>query len=101
MVEITSLKEEEKYGVMQNSGNLNRKFPFGITSLENKKKLLQEGDEVVFSLGTCWLTQEKRAVKIVLEGTDTPEGPYLKGSPKLSPPIPGNQTGKTPPPTAL
>jgi len=58
IVEITSLDGEPNGWLSGES------FPFGVTSLVDKRDYLQAGDAVKFQVGTCMLTNRKRAMTI-------------------------------------
>jgi len=58
IVEITNLDGEP------NGWLSNESFPFGVTSLVDKRDYLQAGDAVKFQIGTCMLTNRKRAMTI-------------------------------------
>lgn len=58
IVEISSLDGEPNGWLSGES------FPFGVTSLVDKRDYLQAGDAVKFQVGTCSLTNRKRAMTI-------------------------------------
>jgi len=58
IVEISSLDGEPNGWLSGES------FPFGVTSLVDKRDYLQAGDAVKFQVGTCMLTNRKRAMMI-------------------------------------